>query len=184
MFNLIISLLLLGCLLSCKTTKEVIKIETRYDSTAIKENAALKRVLKEELERFEREKENWDSTGIVFYETLPCPDSSSKPQPTKIIFDNGRLRSIEGNVRSLNQTLYEKSAELIYAHSVIDSLSLELEKSQTDVSKKETIKYVDKVTKIKTPWWLYVLIAAVSLLIEHKVKIVGNIWKLISLIKK
>ena len=128
----------------------------RYDSAAIKESAALKRVLAEEIERFEKEKEQWENTGVTF-DTTPCPDSTKTV--TKIVFDNGKIKSIDGNVRSLNQSLYEKQSEISEAHSTIDSITTELEKTQTALSKKEVniVKEVER--KMFIPWWLWLLVA-------------------------
>lgn len=151
----ILAIILTASLFSCKTTKFVEKEKIVVDSTAIKERDAVKRVLKEAIEQFEKEKEQWESTGIIF-ETTPCPDST-KTQPTKIVFDNGKLKSIEGNVRSLTSDLYEKSVELYDAHSVIDSLSEETERLQTALSKTETkvVKEIKRVAFI--PWWIWVI---------------------------
>ncbi len=145
---------------SCKTTKFVEKEKLIVDSIAIKQRDAIARVLKEEIERFEKEKEQWEETGVTF-ETTPCPDSTKTV--TKIIFDNGKIKSIEGNVRSLNQSLYEKSSELLDAHTTIDSLGIENEKLQIELSKKQvsTVKEIKRVTFI--PWWIW-LIAAGTLI--------------------
>ncbi len=115
----------------------------------------------EKIERFEKEKEQWEETGVIF-ETTPCPDSTKTV--TKIVFDNGKIKSIEGNVRSLNQSLYEKSSELLDAHTTIDSLGIENEKLQTELSKKQisVVKEVERVTFI--PWWIW-LIAGGTLIV-------------------
>ena len=148
-------------LFSCKTTKFVEKEKIVVDSTAIKQRDAIARVLKEEVERFEKEKEQWESTGVIF-ETTPCPDSTKTV--TKIVFDNGKIKSIEGNVKALNQSLYEKSSELLDAHTTIDSLGIENEKMQTELSKKQisVVKEVERVTFI--PWWIW-LIAGGTLIV-------------------
>ena len=164
---------------SCKTTKEITKIETKYDSTAIRESVALRRVLKEELERFEIEKEQWESTGIVF-DTQPCPDSLLTSNPvTKISFENGKLKSIEGNVRSLNQSLYEKSAEVLEAHTTIDSMAIELEKDQINVFKEESIKIKEIERKIYI-WWPLIICFIIASIAEYRI---GYIKKFLSLFK-
>lgn len=140
---------------SCKTTKYIDKVKTVVDSTAINQRDALVRVLKEEIDRFEKEREQWENTGVTF-ETTPCPDSTKTV--TKIIFDNGKIKSIEGNVKALNQSLYEKSAELYDAHSLIDSLTLELEKSETKVAKTEVRVIKDIETKWYLPWWIWLIV--------------------------
>lgn len=151
-YILILSISLFGC----KTTKFIEKEKIIVDSTAIKERDAIARVLKEEVERFEKEKEQWETTGVTF-ETTPCPDSTKTV--TKIIFDNGKIKSIEGNVKALNQSLYEKSAELYDAHATIDSLSEVIEKQQTEVKKTE-IKVVKEIErKWFLPWWIWLIVA-------------------------
>lgn len=181
-FTLFIMYLLAGCFSSCKTVKEVTKEVTKYDSTAIKEAKALKRVLSEELERFEKEKEQWESTGVIF-ETTPCPDST-KTMPTKIIFDNGKLKSIQGNVRSLTSDLYEKSAEAWEQKRRADSLGVELAKEKQNV-KKETKVIEKKVeTKVKSfPFFLLLICFLSGILGEWKFKIVGRLINIFSLIK-
>ena len=141
---------------SCKTTKQITKEIVRYDSAAIKESAVLKRMISEQIESFEKEKQQWENTGVIF-ETTPCPDSTKTV--TKIVFDNGKIKSIEGNVRSLNQSLYEKQAEVYDAHSKIDSITTELQKTQTALSKKEVkvIKEIER--KMFIPWWLWLAVA-------------------------
>lgn len=181
--------LTIGCLSSCKTTKtvtkEVIKEVEKYDSTAINEVVRLKRVLSETIEKHRKEKERWDSTGISFFD--PCPDSARTV--TKIVFDNGKLKLIEGNVRSLSQTLHEKSTELLDAYSTIDSIAVELEKAQAalkrETEKEEKIVYRDVERKVgKGLMWLWILIGIViGLSAEYKFKLVKRILSLVKLIK-
>lgn len=170
--------ILLLFLFSCKTVKEVTKEVVRYDSTAIKENVALHRFLSEEIERFEKEREAWENTGVVFV-TEDCPDSSKLSPPAKIIFDNGKIKSIEGRVKSLNQSLYEKSSEILDAHRTIDSLQYELEKEQTNVKKEVTTIHKHTKTKV-TGWpvWLFAICLVGGLLIEYKYKIIKRILSL------
>lgn len=165
--------ILLLFLFSCKTTRLIEKETIKYDSTAIRENAALHRFLSEEIERFEKEREAWENTGVVF--NTDCPDSL----PAKIVFDNGKIKSIEGRVKSLNQNLHEKSSELYDAHRINDSLRYELKKEQTNVKKE--VKTIHKHTKTKVtgwPVWLFVICLVGGLLIEYKYKIVKRIISL------
>lgn len=156
-----IYIILVILLFSCKTTKYIDRVKTVVDSTAIKQRDAIARVLKEEVDRFEKEREEWNNTGISF-DTTPC-DSSTKAV-TKIVFDNGKLKSVEGNVKSLNQSLFEKSAELYDAHATIDSLTAELEKEETTVAKTITITKKEIERKWYLPWWIW-LIVGVSIII-------------------
>lgn len=143
--------ILLVFLSSCKTTRQVDKEVIKDDSAVIKENVALRRFLSEEIERFEKDREAWENTGVVF--NSDCPDSIA----TKIIFDNGKIKSIEGRVKSLNQNLHEKSSELLDAHRTVDSLQYELEKEQTNIKKEVTT--IHKYTKTKVmPGWIWLLL--------------------------
>lgn len=141
---------------SCKTTRFIEREKVVVDSSAIIENTALKRTLSEELNRFEKEKEQWENTGVVF-ETTPCPDSSAT---TKITFDNGKVKSIEGRVKALNQSLYKKDNELHEAIIRADSLAIENEKKQTQLSKKQEVVVKNTTTKVNVfPWWIWFLLA-------------------------
>ncbi len=142
-------------LYSCKTTRIIEKERMTVDSSSIKERDVLKRVLKEELERFEKEKQQWENTGVVF-ETESCPDSTKTV--TKIVFDNGKLKSIEGNVKALNQSLYETNSELLDAKVTLDSMSIELERKDEQLSKKQEVLIKNTKTTV-WPWWMWLLIA-------------------------
>lgn len=144
--------ILLLFLFSCKTVKEVTKEVVKYDSAAIKENKALRMFLSEEIERFEKDREAWENTGVVF------DTDTITNTVTKIIFDNGKIKSIEGRVKSLNQSLYEKSSELLDAHSTIDSMGVELEKKEVELSKKQSVVVKEKKVTV-TPWWIWLLLA-------------------------
>lgn len=155
----ILALLFIAALLcftafSCKTIKEVVKVETRYDSTAIRENAALKRVLSEEIERFEKEKETWEKTGIVF--ETDCDTVTNTV--TKIVYDNGKLKSIEGRVKTLNMDIVERTEELYDAHRQIDSLQYALEKEETNVKHHVKVLHRD-VKRTVMPGWIWLLLA-------------------------
>lgn len=185
--------ILLIFLFSCKTSKQVTKIETKYDSTAIKENVALRRFLSEEIERFEKEREAWENTGVTFFpEGFPAgTDTTGKINwttkisdppytvPAKITFENGKIKSIEGRVKSLNQNLHEKSSELLDAHKTIDILQYELEKKQVNIKKEITTIHKNTKTKITVwPIWLFVICLVGGLLIEYEYKIIKQILSL------
>lgn len=165
--------ILLFFLFSCKTTRQIIKEVIKYDSIAIKENIALHRFLSEEIERFEKERETWENTGVIF--NSDCPDNI----PTKIIFDNGKIKYIEGKVKSLNQNLHEKSSELLDAHKTIDSLQYDLEKEQINVKKEITTIHKNTKTKITAwPIWLFAICFVGGCIIEWKYKLIKRILSL------
>lgn len=137
---------------SCRTIKEVVKIETVYDSTAIRENEKLQKAYQEMVETYEKERESWEKTGVVF--ETDC-DTSARTV-TKIIYDNGKLKSIEGRVKSLNIDLIERTEELYDAHRTIDELQSEIEMARTDVNTVERIVTRDVERKV-LPWWIWLI---------------------------
>lgn len=151
-FIAVVILLLLAA--SCRVTKYIDREKIVVDSSAVSQNETLKRTLKETIEAHEREREQWESTGVVF-ETEPCPDSTRTV--TKIVFDNGKLKSIEGNVRALNQSLYQKENEVSALQSRLDSMAIELDRKQVELSKKVTTVTKEVVRKPGWIWWLLVI---------------------------
>lgn len=155
-FIIVIILLLVALLSSsCKTTKFIEKEKIVVDSTAITQRDVFQKTLKETIESWKKEKQSWETTGIVFEDT-PCPDSV-RTEPAKIIFDNGKLKSVEGRVKILNQSLYEKNYELDNAYRVIDSMAVEMEKKDIALSKKETSVEVKKESVPYIPWWIWLI---------------------------
>lgn len=152
---IVVTILLLIMAFGCKTVKEVYKERKVYDSTAIRENKALRRFLSEEIERFEKERETWESTGVVF--ETDCDTVIN--QPTKIIYDNGKLKSIEGRIKIFNQDLIERTEELYDAHRQIDSLTTELERRETNVKTVEKIVTRD-IKRSVLPGWIWFLLLA------------------------
>lgn len=165
-------------LFSCKTVKEVVKTEVRYDSTAIEQNEALQRTLQETIENYEKERETWEKTGIIF-ETGPC-DSIKPETVTKIIYDNGKLKSIQGRVKSLNVDLGERTTELYDAHRIIDSMGVELEKKEVELSKKETVKVLNKKITV-WPLWLFALCSLAGMVLEWRFKLLKRLLSIFKL---
>lgn len=179
-FNVIIFSLLSGCLIGCRTVKEIEKTKTVYDSAAIQENANLKQVLAYEREMMDKEREQWNSTGVVF--DTKCDTVYN----TRIEFDNGKLKSIEGNVKLLNQSLFEKQTELYDAHRLIDSLLFEVEKKDTKVVK-ETMT-ITKTVKRKPAYgwllWFIPLLLLIGAVVEYRFKIFKRFLSLKNIIMK
>lgn len=161
--------LLSGCLQSCKTVKYIDRVKTVVDSSVIEQNLGLQRALQETIETYEKEKEQWNSTGVVF--DTKC-DTVYK---TRIEFDNGKLKNIEGNVKSLNQSLFEKQSELYDAYRLIDSLSFEAEKKDTRVVK-ETVTITKNVKTKVMVWWPWLVVGLIAgLILESRFKILYHL---------
>lgn len=175
--RIIIILLLVVMAFSCKTVKEVVKVETKYDSTAINENKQLRLFLSEEIERFEKEREAWENTGVTFFRdnVVAGTDTTGKinwttkasdppytvhayTPPTKIIFENGKIKSVEGPIKSIDQSRYQKKSELSESKKKIDSLIKEDEKNKVELSKKQSVVVKEKKVTV-TPWWIWLLLA-------------------------
>jgi len=175
-------LLFILLLSACKTTKYIDRVETKVDSSVIYQRDMLQRTLKETIEQYEKERHQWETTGVVF-ETQPCPDSIQTKMVTKIVFDKGKIKSIEGNVKALNQSLMEKQTEIYDAHSTIDSLAIVLDNTKAELSKKQQGLVKSVVRKTIPGWifWVLLLLLIVGIAIEYRLgvaKRVINIFKL------
>lgn len=173
-------------LASCTTTKYIDREKVVVDSSVVEQNEALQRTLHETIERHEKEKEQWENTGILF-ESKSYLDSVkwSNSIPAKIVFENGKLKSIEGNVRSLNQNLYAKSSELSEARETIDSMKAALAKKETNLER-TTVTVTKKIKTRFFPWWLLILIPVILLIgsfAENRFKYIRHFQRIFSLLK-
>lgn len=166
----VIFAILLLSFFSCKTTKYIDRVKVVTDSTVIQQNEGLKKVLTETIEQYEKDKENWEKTGILF-DTIRLSDTVTV---NKVVFDNGKIKSAEGRIKAVNVELWEKSTELLDAHSTIDSLSIELERKEIQLSKKqETV--IKEVTRKIYPWWLFLLACILGMILEYRFRIISFI---------
>lgn len=159
-------------LLSCKTTKYVERETVRVDSSWIEQNAGLQSAITEIIESYEKEKETWIKTGILFDTVY----RDTGRIINKVTFDNGRIKTAEGRIIAINTDLHEKTAELLDAHSTIDELSMKLEKTEAQLSKKQEV-LIKEVRKSFLPWWVWLLILA-GFLIRHYWPIIRTFVKL------
>jgi len=175
-------LLFILLLSACKTTKYVDRVETKVDSSVVYQRDQLQKTLRETITQYEKEKQQWETTGVVF-ETLPCPDSIHTKMITKIVFDNGKIKSIEGNVKALNQSLMEKHIEVYKANTIIDSLTVVLDNTKAELAKKQQV-LVKSVVRKSIPGWIFLallLLLIVGIAIEYRLGVarrVINIFKL------
>ncbi len=161
--------------LSCKTVKEVVKTKTVYDSTAIEQNEALQHTLQETIVNYEKEREQWLKTGILF-DTVYRDTGSLKVIP-KIIFDNGKIKSVEGRLLAINQNLHESNSEIINSKEKIDSLNVIIKNKDLQLSKKQETESVYK-KRTSTPYWLFAICFAVGIIFEWRFKILKRILSL------
>lgn len=159
---------------SCKVTKYVDREVVKVDSSVIEQNEGLQRALQETIESYEKQRESWEKTGIVF-DTLRQNDTVVI---NKVVFDNGKIKSAEGRIRAINTELFEKSSELLDAYSLIDSLSFENERKEAQLSK-VTEKEVIKIKRVPAHhYWLYLLAFLLGLAAEYRFKILKRILSL------
>lgn len=167
--------IILLCFFSCKTVKYVDRVKVVTDSTVIEQNEGLQIALKETIENYEREREQWEKTGILF-DTVYRDTGSLKIIP-KVVFDNGKIKSVEGRLLAVNQQFFEKSSELLSAYSVIDSMTVELERKDIALSKKQEV-VTKEVKRTVWPVWLFVVCFISGLIVEYRFKFISSIKKL------
>ena len=162
--NKIFLALAILALVSCRTTREIVKEKVVVDSSVVERNERLERTLKETVDRYEAERESWASTGVIF-DTTYLPGDTVR-EPAKVVFhDNGRIKSVEGRLRSVTLSEQERTAELLDAHGTIDSLVIELDRKDAQLSKK--VNTVTKeITKTALPFWVWLLLLA-GFLVRH-----------------
>lgn len=152
--RLLIPILAILLLASCRTTKTVTQTRLVTDSTterALREHA---RMLEEELRAGGRDSVVRYVTDVVFEE---C-DSAA---PATVVFDNGKLASVTGQLRAVRQQLSEEASERYYQSYRADSLQEKLD----SIKSTKRVEYVDKVREVKRayiPLWVWFLIAALA----------------------
>lgn len=175
-YEIIAFLFIIFLAFGCKTTKYIDREVAKIDSTVIEQNEGLQRALKETIENYEREREQWEKTGILF-DTVYRDTGSLKIIP-KVVFDNGKIKSVEGRLLAVNQAFFEKSSELLSAHSTIDSMAVELERKDIALSKKqETV--IKEVKRTVWPFWLFAIFFFAGLICEYRFKIIKSILSFI-----
>jgi len=155
----IVSLCLL--LLSCGTTKYVDRETIRVDSSWIEQNEGLQRTLQQTIENYEKEREEWTRTGVLFDTVY----RDTGRVVNRVTFDNGKIKTIEGRIIAINTDLHEKTVELLDAHSTIDDLSMKLETAETRLAKKQDT-VIKEVRKSFIPWWIWLVMIA-GFLVRH-----------------
>lgn len=153
MYKLLFISVCTALLFGCKTTRYIDREKIVIDSSLVQQNEGLQQTLIETIERYEKEREAWLTTGVLFDTVY----KDTGRVVNKVTFDNGRIKTIEGRIFAVNQDLHEKTAELLDAHATIDDLSMKLERTEAELSKKVTTVTRD-VEKTYLPWWLYIIL--------------------------
>lgn len=159
---------------SCRTVKQVERVRTVLDSSVIEQNEGLQQVLKETIEQYEKILETASKTGVIF-DTV-YRDTGSLKVVNKVTFDNGKIKTAEGRILAVSQDLTDKTSELYDAHSTIDSLAIELERRDAQLSKQVTT-VTKEVKRTVWPCWLFIVCLAAGLVLEYRFKLIQKIMK-------
>jgi chromosome segregation ATPase len=157
--RVILPVILALTLLSCRSTRVVERVKIEYDSTAIRNEAKLQEELRETTARYEKMLESASGTEVVF-ETRT--DTVTLPGRIEY-YPDGRLKSVEGQLASVRQSLQESEAQRYEYSDSIATLKSELEQAKTEV--KERVQVVEKKVEY-VPMWAWALLltmAAVTL---------------------
>lgn len=173
-------ILLSAFLVSCGASKKTVYVEkTTEDSSVRKERDYLFAKIQELKEYYEKKLS--DSSGITIdfnqpdtNNSCPCDDTlalvtTTNPPKNKVIFDNGKLKSAEGNLAKITVTNKQLLSEITNRDARIEELSLALEKAQTETHKSSEIRYVEK--KSKSWWWVWLII---GFAIRHFLPLAGR----------
>lgn len=160
-------------LFGCTTTKYIDREKVVVDSSVVEQNETLQKTLHETIEKHQQEKEQWENTGVTFY----------RDTVTKIVFEKGKVKYIEGPVKALNQSKYEKDFDLREARTTIDSMKSALAKKETKLLK-QTVTIKKNIKTKFFPGWAYFLIPVIFLLgsiVESKFKYMQRIFSLLKI---
>lgn len=156
MVRLLIPILLL--LASCRTTKNTQTTRVVTDSTT-------ERALREHVRMLETELQTQSKDSAIKYITdIQFEECDSAAAPATATFDNGKLVSVTGQLRSVRQQLSEEVAERYYLASVVDSQSLLID----SLRKTSNTEYVDKIKEVERryiPIWVWAVIAGLGLML-------------------
>lgn len=146
MIFLIISAVLLA---ACNTTKHSARHteseSSRADSLqselakATEQNELLQKTLHETIVQYEAERSRWDSLGVSFY-PVDCPDSAVTVPTPQIDFDDGKIKSIRGPVKSVNLKSQQTEKELAQARETVDSIKYQLSQRDAEIARLRAVQ--------------------------------------------
>lgn len=137
--------------LSCTSTKYIDRVQIKTDSSAVHERDSILQVKKEDSVYYKNVIESMSNNDVVFRDT----------GSVKIEYrDNGSIKSVEGNVKSLNSKLLNSQTEISIWKTKYDSLAQV--KTKDSIQVKTEFKEVTKEKKVSfLPWWLILIAAGV-----------------------
>lgn len=142
--KILIPILALVLLASCRSTRVIERVQVKYDSTAIRNEQALQKELQATTERYEQMLADSSGTEVVFLkDTVVMPGRVE-------YYPDGRLKSVEGQLQSVKQTLKKSETQLYEYADTIATLREQLKQATTSVRVEERI--VNKEVK-RYPWW-------------------------------
>ncbi len=163
LFGGVLLVILLTCLLSCRTAKQSTSVEIRYDSTAIRKAETLERTLRQ-VEQ-ERDALKLDSSGVrIEFDTIAV---------SEVIIDSSGAVKAKGALRSVqvSNTRLQRENERLR-----DSLAATRSTVVHDtVTVAGSVVYRDReVKRTFIPWWVWVVMVGLVILnFRHQL---FNIW--------
>lgn len=138
-------------LCSCTSTKYIDRVSIKTDTTAVHERDSILQVKKEDSVYYKNVIESMSNNDVQFRDT----------GSVKIEYrDNGSIKSIEGNVKSLNSKLLKSQTEINIWKTKYDSLAQVRTKDSIQVKTDyKTVEIKKKVTVF--PWYFWLVCVAV-----------------------
>lgn len=142
--KILLPLLTIVLFSSCRSTRIIERVQVKYDSTAIRNEQALQKELQATTERYEQMLTDSSGTEVVFLkDTVVMPGRVE-------YYPDGRLKSVEGQLQSVRQTLKKSETQLYEYADTIASLREQLKQAVTNVRIEERV--INKEVK-RMPWW-------------------------------
>lgn len=143
-------------LTACTTQKEVIRTEKVYDSTVVRDLLDSVRIKNDVIYFYEQAIKGMETTGIQFVTDTLYRDTGRVITNRVVIKSDGTIEA-EGRIRSLNIEKIKEQREKSLYQKQTDSLAIELDRTRAELSKKETVKIVQKETRF-IPWWVWLMV--------------------------
>lgn len=141
-------------LASCRTTKNTQTTRVVTDSTT-------ERALREYVQILEEEIRSGSKDSAVRYITDVVFEDCDSAAPATVIFDDGRITSITGQLRSIKQQLSEEASERYYQSYRADSLQEVVDSMRTT----KRVEYVEKLREVERryiPIWVWIAMGLLS----------------------
>lgn len=140
-------------LASCRTVKNSATVETRYDSTWLKQRDSVIEVKRLDSAAYVNMIESLSENTIIFQDT---------GKTIIEFYPDGNLKTVEGNLKTVRSLLSKEQNTSAYYKSRYDSLAATQNKDQGQVQKKTvTITKTKKVTVF--PWYFWLLLIPAAL---------------------